>query len=149
MVRAPRTGSETGPSILASTARVRNRASGNTFGKSVVKNQFVLQFPLPLYVAVSRAGSDRERSIRRPGHPANPLPSTQFQFHRHDGSYYEGNFEKDNIEGQGTYYSHSCTFQGSFVDNEKSGFGKYEWQDGRVYEGQFLKDLKHGDGKFT
>ena len=36
-----------------------------------------------------------------------------------DGSYYEGSFCNDNIEGQGTYYSHMCTFSGCFADNVK------------------------------
>merc|ERR1712194_307370 len=66
-----------------------------------------------------------------------------------DGSYYEGNFSQDNIEGQGAYFSHACAFRGAFKDNVKHGYGRYEWSDGRVYEGQFDTDLKHGDGTMT
>jgi len=60
-----------------------------------------------------------------------------------------GNFCQDNIEGEGTYFSHSCIFTGSFKDNVKHGYGRYEWADGRIYEGHFDKDLKHGEGTMT
>ena len=38
-----------------------------------------------------------------------------------DGSYYEGDFKADNIEGEGVYFSKNCTFRGQFRENVKHG----------------------------
>ena len=66
-----------------------------------------------------------------------------------DGSYYEGDFVKDMIQGKGKYVSEKSTYEGDFLDNVKHGKGVYKWKDGRIYEGQFEDDLKHGQGTLT
>lgn len=40
-------------------------------------------------------------------------------------------------------------YEGSFVYDEMSGFGKFTWKNsGNVYEGDFVSDTMHGKGKF-
>lgn len=42
-----------------------------------------------------------------------------------DGKQYEGNIQKLNI------------FQGSYVEDKKSGYGVFKWSDGRMYKGNW------------
>ena len=40
-------------------------------------------------------------------------------------------------------------YKGSFVDGEKSGFGRYTWNNGTVYVGHFKYNQYHGEGSIT
>merc|ERR1719329_1739405 len=39
-------------------------------------------------------------------------------------------------------------YAGQFVEDKKSGDGKFSWPDGRVYEGQWQQGKQHGRGTF-
>ena len=40
-------------------------------------------------------------------------------------------------------------FQGQFQNGVMHGYGDYVWQDGRKYEGQYQFNKKHGHGTYT
>jgi len=65
-----------------------------------------------------------------------------------DGDYYEGEWNKDQREGLGTFYHKDGRYYtGSFKDNWRSGFGTYYWPSGDRFEGQWVDNDRHGSGK--
>ncbi len=89
------------------------------------------------------------------------------------GDRYEGEFQNDELTGEGIYYysnndiykgrlskgkmdgygeitfSSGAKYEGNFVTGKRSGYGIYHWDSGAVYDGAFSEDLKHGYGKMT
>ena len=54
---------------------------------------------------------------------------------------YVGNWEKDQMNGNGTmYYSNGDIYIGNWRDGEREGFGKMKYADGTVYEGEWEND---------
>lgn len=41
----------------------------------------------------------------------------------------------------------SCT--GSWVDDQRCGFGKYYYINGDIYEGEWQNHVRHGQGTYT
>lgn len=68
-----------------------------------------------------------------------------------DGSWYDGDYEKDQITGTGTFYygptsTHYIKFEGEFFENKKHGFGTLSYRDGGKYVGCYKDNLMHGEG---
>lgn len=69
-----------------------------------------------------------------------------------DGSWYEGAFQDGVRNGYGiqTYSEYDekerKSYEGNWVDDERSGQGKLLWKDGAVYEGEFQNDMRNGYG---
>ena len=63
---------------------------------------------------------------------------------------YEGNFEEDEYEGDGTFYGeNSIKYIGQFKKGKKNGKGKEYYENGDLkYEGNFEEDEYEGDGTF-
>lgn len=63
-----------------------------------------------------------------------------------DGSYYEGEFKDDEINGIGTYYdSHKGTeYSGQWRMGEKHGKGLLKYSDGSHYNGEWEANVCQG-----
>ena len=68
-----------------------------------------------------------------------------------DGSYYEGNFEKDSIiEGIGIYHwNDGKYYKGEWKNNKMHGWGIFQWKDGKQYIGEYKFDKKEGYGRYV
>lgn len=63
-----------------------------------------------------------------------------------DGCFLEGTWRDDQPHGFGRQkMPQNCFYEGNFVGGEKSGKGKYYFEEG-MYEGLFEKDQFHGEG---
>ena len=40
-------------------------------------------------------------------------------------------------------------FTGSWVDDQRCGFGKYYYVNGDIYEGEWQNHVRHGQGTYT
>jgi len=66
------------------------------------------------------------------------------------GSTYEGEFRKDQKNGQGVLtWDDGRQYRGQFEDNKFHGSAVMTWPDGRKYCGQYIEDRKHGEGTFS
>eukprot|EP00929_Paragymnodinium_shiwhaense_P065356 TRINITY_DN32774_c0_g1_i1.p1 TRINITY_DN32774_c0_g1~~TRINITY_DN32774_c0_g1_i1.p1 ORF type:complete len:447 (-),score=78.08 TRINITY_DN32774_c0_g1_i1:514-1854(-) len=67
-----------------------------------------------------------------------------------NGNVYEGQWKSDHAHGRGRYHSEEdgITYDGEWLQDQKSGDAVEKWRDGTVYEGQFLRDMKHGYGTY-
>ena len=65
------------------------------------------------------------------------------------GDYYTGQWKNDSMNGKGTIYlkDGSIKYEGDFVNNKITGYGKYYFENGVYYLGQWLDDKQHGKGK--
>ncbi|CAG5135905.1 unnamed protein product [Candidula unifasciata] len=65
-----------------------------------------------------------------------------------DGTYYEGQFVKGEINGNGYKYSaHAQTkYTGQFLYGEMHGDGSMIYKNGSVYDGQWYRNKRHGFG---
>ena len=62
---------------------------------------------------------------------------------------YEGNFDNNNINGNGIYkWENGDCYEGNFENGKMNGKGKYTWPDGGFYEGDYVNNIKEGNGKF-
>lgn len=51
------------------------------------------------------------------------------------------------LQGAGTYfYNPSCIYEGHWSKDQRSGWGRMEYENGDVYEGKWLEDKHHGQG---
>ena len=65
------------------------------------------------------------------------------------GDNYEGEFVNDKITGYGKYiWDNHHQYIGYFLDGEMNGKGKYKWPDGSEYEGEYVNNKREGKGKF-
>ena len=66
-----------------------------------------------------------------------------------EGSLYEGEFANHKFNGKGieTWNEGAYKYSGDFVDGQKTGNGKFEFEDS-CYEGDFLEGDMHGHGKY-
>jgi hypothetical protein len=67
------------------------------------------------------------------------------------GDVYDGSWINNEESGFGTYYFFSGAntndvYRGNFKNHMKSGFGTYYWSNGEIYIGQFSNDLANGRG---
>jgi hypothetical protein len=62
---------------------------------------------------------------------------------------YEGEFNKDEITGRGTYtWANKDQFSGDFVNGKMHGKGEYLWPEGGRYVGEYKNNIKEGKGIF-
>ena len=65
------------------------------------------------------------------------------------GEIYEGQFDKDEINGKGKYiWNNGEEYEGDFVKGIKHGKGIYKWPDGCKYEGDYNNGIRQGKGKY-
>ena len=65
------------------------------------------------------------------------------------GDSYEGDFINDKITGFGKYiWSNKHEYIGDFIEGDMNGKGKYKWPDGNEYEGEYVNNKREGEGKF-
>ena len=61
------------------------------------------------------------------------------------GEIYEGQFDKDEINGKGKYiWNNGEEYEGDFVKGIKHGKGIYKWPDGCKYEGDYNNGIRQG-----
>ena len=66
-----------------------------------------------------------------------------------DGSYYEGEFSRDNPHGFGIfYYVNGDIYSGQFENGAYGGCGTYYYANGDRYEGDYMGNVSHGTGTF-
>ena len=56
---------------------------------------------------------------------------------------------KKHGKGKLTFYASGDVYEGGWVDDKRSGQGKYSYTSGACYEGEYKAGLCHGRGKFT
>ena len=62
---------------------------------------------------------------------------------------YEGQWDKDKRNGQGTcVYSDGSCYIGGFLNDLREGFAKMTWEEGWEYEGYWKEGRLHGKGTF-
>lgn len=63
---------------------------------------------------------------------------------------YEGQFHSDLKSGDGKilYYKSGESYNGTFTDNNLTGYGTYHWPNGDKYIGDFLNGQMHGTGEY-
>nr|CCA23361.1 conserved hypothetical protein [Albugo laibachii Nc14] len=62
---------------------------------------------------------------------------------------YEGEWEKDEMHGSGTYtFATGARYEGQFDHNEFSGNGSYYWPDGASYHGAWKHNRMDGSGAY-
>jgi hypothetical protein len=67
----------------------------------------------------------------------------------HGNEVYEGDWENNLMQGEGTYYFTSgAVYKGQWINGKRHGNGIIEYPDGSLYEGQWEQDLMHGNGKY-
>jgi len=66
-----------------------------------------------------------------------------------DGRRYEGQWHVNKMHGHGKYtFADGRTYEGQYKNGAKSGMGTYSWPDGRRYVGQILQGTQHGQGVY-
>lgn len=67
-----------------------------------------------------------------------------------NGDYYKGTVNSSGQpNGKGSIvWANGDTYEGDWVNNQRTGSGKYTFNDGDSYEGEFLKDEFHGKGTY-
>lgn len=69
-------------------------------------------------------------------------------FHE-DDSYYEGDFNKGQITGYGTFhYKDKSCYDGEFLNGKMHGHGIFKWPDKSEFEGNYNQNLKEGFGEY-
>lgn len=62
-----------------------------------------------------------------------------------NGDRYEGNFQKRQRHGYGTYkYANGDKYEGEWQNDEQSGSGTYYFSNGSKYDGEWLKGSPDG-----
>ena len=65
------------------------------------------------------------------------------------GDFYEGEFLNDKITGYGKYiWFNNQEYIGNFFEGDMNGKGKYIWPDGKEYEGDYVNNKREGEGQF-
>ena len=66
-----------------------------------------------------------------------------------DGGKYVGEWQNNNMHGQGIYmWADGRKYEGEYLNDKKHGFGIYTYPDGRSYNGQWANGKQHGEGIF-
>lgn len=70
-----------------------------------------------------------------------------FGIYKHsNGGIYSGEWFKGVMEGQGKFENDSVTYQGGWVKDLPSGYGREYWKDNVVYFGEYKQGKKSGRG---
>ena len=62
---------------------------------------------------------------------------------------YIGYFYDDKFNGNGILFNDKGKFDGTFMDNKKSGFGTFYFKNGVKFEGTYLDNKKNGIGRIS
>lgn len=62
------------------------------------------------------------------------------------GILYSGEWREDMRNGFGTEFHAEYLFEGQFKDNQRQGWGKATYKNGKVYEGEYHANKRHGQG---
>lgn len=60
---------------------------------------------------------------------------------------FQGDFIKGLKSGFGVFRTPEGTYEGNFENDFINGNGSFLWNDGKVYEGNFYRSMMHGRGK--
>lgn len=71
------------------------------------------------------------------------------KFETSDGSTYEGEWNMNCANGKGIEVSPLGTYDGSWEDGRKCGYGRMTYSDGTEYEGEWFYGGRYGHGKIT
>eukprot|EP00434_Breviolum_minutum_P011723 symbB.v1.2.010343.t1/scaffold675.1/size173442/1 len=64
-------------------------------------------------------------------------------------SSYEGQWEEDQPDGEGSYkWSDGSSYEGNMEEGKMHGQGRFVWPDGSSYEGSWFQGALHGQGRF-
>lgn len=64
-------------------------------------------------------------------------------------SSYEGQWEEDQPDGEGSYkWSDGSSYEGNMEQGKMHGQGRFVWPDGSSYEGSWFQGALHGQGRF-
>jgi len=67
-----------------------------------------------------------------------------------NGDCYEGDFQSNHFEGEGSYLSHDKQlYTGTWHNHHRHGHGEQTYSDGSRYSGDWIADKRHGFGKLT
>lgn len=83
------------------------------------------------------------------GNFENGLPSGTGKLTYTDSSTYEGQFAAGRKNGAGVYTNGASSFEGTYVNDVKEGYGKQTFANGDVYEGNYKNDMRNGQGTYT
>ena len=78
------------------------------------------------------------------------MPCGLGEYYWLNGSYFKGNFHNGLREGEGLWKrgKGNCDkYEGEYKNDEKSGYGIFNWESGNVYKGYYEKDLRNGYGE--
>ena len=74
----------------------------------------------------------------------------RFIIHYTSGNFFEGNFLNDLKSGYGKMtWSTGSVYEGNWENGTKNGYGKITWLSGSVYEGNWKNQTQNGYGKYT
>ena len=80
----------------------------------------------------------------------NGIKQGRFIFHFASGSVFEGNFLNDLKSGYGKMtWLDGGVYEGNWKNGTQNGYGKMTWSDGNVYEGNWKNGTQNGYGKMT
>lgn len=78
------------------------------------------------------------------------LPSEQTLFKWPNGDSYEGKYLNKDRTGKGIYiWPNGERYTGDFLAGKRHGVGAYVWANGDRYEGEYVNDERHGKGTYT
>ncbi|BAP54997.1 hypothetical protein THII_0700 [Thioploca ingrica] len=78
------------------------------------------------------------------------LPSEQTLFKWPNGDSYEGKYLNKERTGKGIYiWPNGERYTGDFMAGKRHGIGAYVWSNGDRYEGEYVNDERHGKGTYT
>ena len=65
------------------------------------------------------------------------------------GEKYEGEWDVNQMSGEGSYEYSNGVYEGDFKDSAREGSGTFKWEDGTLYEGAWADDELSGAGVLT
>lgn len=82
------------------------------------------------------------------GNLENGIPTGQGEYHNDNESIYSGEFKNGKLNGKGIQIIGEYRYEGNFIDNELTGYGKLFTNGKLQYEGEFVNTVENGEGKF-
>jgi len=101
-----------------------------------------------IYIGALRLKSEEESAeMSNRIHIANYIRHGYGILHFAEGGVFEGNFENNQIQGEGKFiYKDGSIYQGNLMNGLKSNQGQITFINGDSYEGEWKSDQKHGKG---
>lgn len=70
-------------------------------------------------------------------------------FEFNTGEQYEGEWDTNQMDGNGTFRYTTGSYEGEFEESDREGVGTFKWDDGAVYKGSWENDCLSGTGVLT